>query len=199
MKPLMLVNGEPLIVSLVRLARAHGQPTVVVAPENAVAVTDVLRAHDFDNAHIVVQPEANGPLVAVRRGLIGCRSEGDVALLMGDNVVSDYDFQGTVESRGDGATVCVRSETHTERARRFSRVLYNRAICEGEPIREDERWPDGMYRCWLGPVIAPYRVFEKAVLAPSADRLSRAISQMGPLRIFEGFCIDIGVPDAVQQ
>lgn len=159
-KPLLIVNGLPLIVQLVRsvievfdsCAEPDARVVVVVAPENAAALTAVIQAHGFHNVHYVVQPRAHGPGDALRRGL-AVAGDGRCLVLMADNVIS----QATIERVVDEATPYAISymDVPGSEAARFTRLnLKTSEWDERTPITTDhfnQRTQQAV--CWVGPLV----------------------------------------------
>jgi CTP:molybdopterin cytidylyltransferase MocA len=104
LKPLLLVEGEPLIARLVRQASVADRVTVVVSPLNAPHIVDVLEAKGFDDVRYIVQPQATGPTDAMRRGLDTSRGALTLVVL-GDNVVSDSDFAAIAQRQAPAVGV----------------------------------------------------------------------------------------------
>lgn len=98
-KPLMVVDGRPLITRLVNQAfAATGDDVIVIAaPENALVIKQVLEhRHEGARYHMVVQTEPNGPGAALELGLRMAESS-DVLVLMGDNLMPYADVNVIAE------------------------------------------------------------------------------------------------------
>jgi GTP:adenosylcobinamide-phosphate guanylyltransferase len=158
-KPLLIVNGLPLIVQLVRAAHAvfhdsdeTGRVIVVVAPENAQAISAVLSAHELFDVQYVLQPLSHGPGDALRRGLVSAQ-DGPVLVLMADNVISQATLERVVDEATPYAVGCV--DMPPQDAARFTR--YNWASCgwdERVPIVADHISKiTNTVTCWVGPLI----------------------------------------------
>jgi len=159
-KPLLIVNGLPLIVQLVGIVQRtfdscverDARIVVVVAPENALAISAVLQAHKYENVHYVLQPDARGPGDALRRGLIATGS-GRNLVLMADNVISQRTLERVVDEATPYAIGCV--DMAPEDAGRFTR--YNWATSEWEervPIEDNHvNTVTGKVTCWVGPLV----------------------------------------------
>lgn len=166
-KPLVLVNGVPLIAQCVEHAKsvlgANDRIVVVAAPANVGPICSILEARNLfldDRLRIVVQPIPTGPGAALVLGLEAL-SELDperVLVLMGDNSTPHADVEKIVaesEARRDDVIVGVRYVDTEEEAERFTRILLNHKAAEGTPINVvDDRWQNG-YKVWCGPLVIP--------------------------------------------
>lgn len=159
-KPLLIVNGLPLIAQLVGMAQRtfdscvepDARVVVVVAPENALAISAVLQAHKYHNVHYVLQPEAHGPGDALRRGLIATR-DGRTLVLMADNVISQATLEQVVDEATPYAIGCVNMPA--EDAVRFTRHNWRTGGWdERVPVVDDHISKlTNMVTCWVGPLI----------------------------------------------
>lgn len=200
MKPLMLVNGEPLIVTLCQsaLRAVEGDVVVVVAPQNADPVTQVLsQRFDFSRFVFVVQPAAVGPACALSLGMRAVAAD-EVLVLCGDNLVPDDDMGRAVsyiiQPHVNVVVCCTRLPR--DRAERFSRFNSTQdALVEG-PLGVGETGPD--FLCWCGPVAARCRHLRAAFQAmPDQPMLSAVFTMCGGLDGFVGNSRDLGVPEAL--
>jgi bifunctional N-acetylglucosamine-1-phosphate-uridyltransferase/glucosamine-1-phosphate-acetyltransferase GlmU-like protein len=99
-KPLLPVDGVPLITNCVRvLDRWRGDPikqvTIVVAPQNALPITQLLKNEDVA---YVVQDEPRGPGDSLWAGLQIGKSQR-VMVLLADNTVTAMDIQALIRSQ----------------------------------------------------------------------------------------------------
>ena len=97
-KPLLVVNGKPLISHVVDQAmQAGGDIIVVTAPENTLHISQVLGNRDVT---IIVQRVPSGPGAALELGLKLVKSN-EVLVLMADNVLGDGDVEAVIGARGN--------------------------------------------------------------------------------------------------
>ena len=151
-KPLLVVNGAPLIKTAVDLsAQVSAQRCVIVAaPDNASPINHVAPWW----ARMVIQREPNGPGLALRLGLEACTSE-EVLVLMGDNILTFADVKNVSDTFGNVIGV---SMLKAEEAERFTRA--RRGGKRGEPLHwvekvpvtKEDLWDHGMTTCWVGPI-----------------------------------------------
>lgn len=100
-KPLLPVNGVPLIVNCVKvLERWRGDPikrvTIVVAPENALPISQLLVDEDVT---YIIQPRPTGPGESLRHGLVPGSSKR-VMVLLADNIITAFDIQAMIKRDG---------------------------------------------------------------------------------------------------
>lgn len=216
-KPMLIVNGKPLIISIARqLLERCGRVIIVVSPENSGPITELLSAADMlgDQVHLVLQPEARGPGDAILRALPLCAADR-VCIALADNVIPARDFenifredQSYVEKNHLAAfrhvTISFVPVTDDDEAQRFTRVLGTDFI-EGTPGGKFQE----MYRCWTGPLIADRQVLEahmtqyhrKQQIAGLETKISPALNYIEHRTVttVEGSSIDIGTSDALLQ
>jgi hypothetical protein len=168
-KPLATVNGQPLLVSLVQMAEKYSnQITVVVAPENALAIRNTLRDADLltNDLHMVVQPSTRGPGDALLRGLEVSRDQRTM-VLCGDNIIMLGDIQRMADDPYP-FQVGVAYTPDADRAVKFTRITPEYFTEEGpikaKPWPADEEVAFERYLLWLGPLVVPtddmYRVLK---------------------------------------
>lgn len=202
-KPLMVVNGRPLIQQVVAHASTFvaGRIIVVVAPENALPITQVLNTMHVNGTEVVVvvQRLPLGPGASLRTGLRQCKAE-DALVLLSDNVMSNGDVASVVRSRYDNV-IGVRA-IEPEGAERFTRIRTDNKWVEKIPIEDKDIHSDGMVRCWVGPIKVRAKEMEHA--------LSSYFQQHGEVPIGPVFnnltnvatvavtSSDVGVPEALQ-
>lgn len=211
-KPLVIVNGRPLIVNLTRdLLQRCQNVVIVVSPENAAPISDVIESNGLlsPRVSLVLQPVASGPGDAVERGL-KCVENQHVLLALGDNIIPSSDLDAIIAARVergfDGSYVVV-STTETDdpkQAQRFTRITQDGHFVEGIPGGHNSR---GTYTCWIGPVslgTIALRAALKQLRAKHQDRVTELkISPAFELiehRIVvtvPGNSVDIGTSDAL--
>ena len=196
MKPVLVINGEPLIKTIVREALCNpvGHLVVVVAPENAAAIAYVLRPY-LRNVDLIVQPDATGPLDAAFRALQLCQSEL-VTIVCADNVIPPATLR---EALCDDRPSISTSMITVSEAERFTRVKPNGRLIDGPYSEQEDRALTE--RCWIGPVTVHRQRFDAACRV-AFDRdtgLTDALDRCGPFRTYVGNCADIGTPLALKE
>jgi bifunctional N-acetylglucosamine-1-phosphate-uridyltransferase/glucosamine-1-phosphate-acetyltransferase GlmU-like protein len=199
-KPLLPVNGKPLVRNAVEIAlQVTGcTPIVVVAPENALPIAQILEGED---AGMIVQRRANGPGHALMCGMQLVKSR-HVLVLMGDNVLTFDDVDRVAKEQ---SAVGVQ-QVDPEDAERFTRVRTGGNWVEKVPITdEDINMVTGKVTCWVGPLKLETDITRNA-LARSA--LVQKEVPLGPpvlnahqteehrLQLIAVDTYDIGVPEA---
>lgn len=168
-KPLIVVNGEPIISNLVRQSvrqHAANPPVVVVSPMNVQPIAELVGGEVF----MVVQPVPSGPVCALFYGMRAVDSEY-VVILCGDNVVPPETMgRITRMARGDGMCASV-TPLHGSAAQRFTRLSPEGRFVESVVHCEEE----DDHVCWIGPVILPAASLRRAftVLVDEDADLSR--------------------------
>lgn len=148
-KPLIEVDGVPLVRRHVQLAIDAGTttPVVVVAAENAYAID---RALEGLPARLVIQREPLGPGHALLIGLCvepdPFQSSDRVLVLLSDNVVTETDVAKLTGLPYTGVGV---REVACAEAYRFTRLEGTRWV-EREPLTDET--PDPV-PCWVGPFV----------------------------------------------
>lgn len=152
-KPLMLVDGKPVILSAVDAALSSAvvrRVVIVAAPDNVVPMTHLLGdgRHAGDRITIVVQPKPAGPGAALLTAMHVVRTES-VMVLLGDNVLRADDLDEHVED----FTIGWRDVPGTQAAQ-YTRHTH------GPPAG----WVEGPYPApylerdytvWVGPLVLP--------------------------------------------
>lgn len=157
-KPLLQVDGVPLVCRAVDLAHAAGvsTPVVVVAPQNAEAIENALGER---HAALIVQRRPKGPGHALALGLqVYARPKPSdrVLLLLADNLSTDVDVAAVAEHP---TAVGVREIPRAD-AERFTRYESNvDAWVEKEPLTS----PGPDVTCWIGPVVGDRERMTEAV------------------------------------
>lgn len=217
-KPMLIVNGKPLVISIAKqLLERCRRVVVVVSPENSGPIIELLSASDMinDNLHIVIQPSAKGPGEAILRALPLCVSDR-VLVTLGDNVIPVQDFDNIIKADKEGISqhhedetgrhisISYVYETEDSEAERFTRVIGNEFI-EGSPGGKLQ----DVYRCWVGPLIvdreelenALYQLHRKSSVAGLETKISPALNYIEHRTIaaVEGGSLDIGTSDALLQ
>lgn len=201
LKPLILINGEPLIVTLAQELMLHteGKIVVVVAPQNAAQIVEVVetRLGHHNRTRYVLQPQASGPAGALRLGVEVVNDGSAVMLVCADNVIPPDDFSECTSAyyHSMGTAVCTRELPRAE-AERFTRVYEDRVI-EG-PLSPGEREDTGPFKCWVGPLVFNTKRLLNAISdQPNTSLVSAYLNKAGPLTPVDGNTSDIGVPEAL--
>ena len=204
-KPMMVVNGRPLISSAISEADRIGSTRIIVvaAPENAAALSHYLPSEG--PLRMVVQFRPTGPGDGVLLGLDLVRSS-HVLVLMGDNVFGPSDVSsvakgwhlaGSSNAEGANAVVGVR---HLEDPTAFTRQRSN-----GTWVEKVEKSPDdftaGRSKCWVGPIAAKTEKLQDAILHQSRDAageraIGPALNRLEKVATVRVETYDIGVPEA---
>lgn len=210
-KPLMVVNGRPIIWTAVHHALQVGanQVTVVVAPENALPISQVLDVEpEWDHkVQLLVQKRPKGPGDALYKALkiahAGSPTRSKTLVLMGDNVSSFADVQKINQIPDFAVGVQYFS---AEEAIRFTRWDYGRRRwVEGEDIDPlNEVDSTGMIACWVGPFVCPSNIMMSALEvlyrgtpAGKEVKIGPAFNYMSDLepKFINTTTVDIGTPE----
>ena len=217
-KPLLVVNGKPIIAALFDAATRQIESTtdriiVVCSQENVRAINDILRHRGYGSQlRLVIQTDPIGPVEALNLGLELCIS-GRVMMLCGDNVIDDLTWK-TISELTSGNTkalvVSVQSKTIGE-VERFTVVKEpdetNHHIHFGEGFREIRQTECVSYvRVWIGPVIFANSSLHRGLVEMGSCRhpwifanLFNEIARRDPdgVTLIESRALDIGVPEAL--
>lgn len=207
-KPLLVVNGQPLIRQCVELAeRAAGPGSIIVvaAPENAAPISHVLNGAGHGRVDMIIQREPKGPGHALLTGLKLVTTD-QVLVLLGDNVVTYADVDKVVKA-GTPNTIGVSLMPLAE-AQRFTRLRKvdgGLKWVEKVPVTEDDATDHGMATCWVGPCKVDTSKMEHAIRKDigSGGVIGREIpigslfNKLGDFGTVAVQSIDIGVPEAL--
>jgi hypothetical protein len=157
------VNGEPLVVTVARqgVTLNLGRTVVVVSPENAQPICQVLDMHNLigeGGVDVVVQPAPAGPGDAFIRASSFLRDRA--MILCADNVITDEDIRRCATSEGS-LVVGTRIIPEEKEARRFTLIGPDDAVSEG--ASSGMAWEDGFYRAWLGPLVVDPSIMVGAI------------------------------------
>lgn len=203
-KPLVLVDGQPLVRRAAQLALdvTDGSVVVVVAPQNAAVIAEVLEGVP---AQMIVQREPTGPGDGLLVGLKITRSS-KVLVLLGDNVLNADDVRNVVNAEPYG--VGSQRIPASQDAERYTRRRSDGWV-EKEPILAvdivDKIDDVSMIDVWVGPLTIDAHAAREALptmykafhsrgerpIGPYLDYLSPA-AQLIPVK-----SEDIGTPEAV--
>ena len=194
MKPLIMVNGVPIIVTIIRdlvFTNVAGTITVVVSPQNVAPIVDVVEAGDFPKGLIryVVQPDALGPMDAVRRAMP--MTHHDVMIVCADNIIPAATYKQVEAGLVDCDTSLAVKLMPLKEAERFT-YFDEKDGDVYEKLPPPEHVKDPVY-VWLGPL-----AFRKGFLfthAADTERLSGLIALADTVNSVEANCVDIGVPE----
>lgn len=214
-KPLMVVNGRPLVVNIVReLLTFCETVTVVVSPENAGVISEVLDANYLidDQVNLVLQPRAKGPGEAVLRAMRAGSNENRTMIVCADNIIPPGDYNEVLDQDTDACrthdpetvvTASTVTSLHDYEAERFTRI-HDGHFLEGVPGGHNER---GEYACWIGPLVVPTLAAERAYRESRDWQIQEELKVSGPLNLIphliirraEGNSVDIGTSDSLFQ
>ena len=187
LKPLLLINGRPLIqhaVSHALDAWRASKIVIVVNPDNARAITAIID-HRWN---FVVQPEPAGIIDAIRRALPFVKTRHTL-LLCADNTFEG----GVICPTADEQYIAIRRDLPPAEVQRFTRVcrLSNgqcKIIQPNEAVWNTE--------VWIGPlVVLTYRLAQ--AIDDGGDDLIAVLQRVGPFTPIEMACSDLGVPEAL--
>lgn len=182
MKPLILVNGRPLIQHAIDHANwwCASQMIVVASPENVGALIQVAPSHPL----WIVQPWKGGVINAIRCAMPAVTHDRFL-LLCADNTFTT----GTVKKPEPLRWIGVRPDLRTEQLSRFTRLRINEDV---------EVHPDGR-SAWIGPLQGVTSELEKALTVEDEDlTIAKVINETGPYKPLFIQCEDLGIPEAVQ-
>jgi molybdopterin-guanine dinucleotide biosynthesis protein A len=211
-KPLLVINGRPLITQLVEAVRSltslHATPGVtpriiiVCAPQNISALTAVLPM--VDNMLFVIQREADGVLNAVRTGL-AVATDTTAMLLCADNIIalSTWSLEPFYrESTTDHDALYVHGQfipaPEVERFTYFSdgKWFEKTSVVGSSPAQKF---------CWLGPLVFNTALMRDAIDRFSVDYPTERQSVGRVFNYYTGNCwtivsdaLDIGLPENLQ-
>ena len=208
-KPLLVVNGQPLVRQCVERAAAatDGAIIVVVAPENAAPIAHVLNGAKLNRVDIIVQREPKGPGHALLTGM-KLVTTAQTLVLLGDNVISQDDVNKVINGYGGNRNVIGVTEMLASEAQQFTRLRRTNdglRWVEKVPVADADVQDNGNAICWVGPVVVDSMEMEKAIRADiaSGGTVGREIP-IGPLfNKLPDFgtvtvtSIDIGSPEAL--
>jgi len=214
-KPLLEINGMPLVAYAIEYASAAGAElvTVVTSTSNHDDIAEAVSSYSRW-ARLVVQEEPAGPGHATLVALLEAEFE-QTMLLMSDNIMNQNEVvEMAMHSRITGTdAVGVRTVT-PEQASRFTRIQDKKSdkskytFVEGTPIGEEDTWHDGSgVKVWCGPLIfdtgTAIRVLADAWIGRDHDNVSEM--KIGPHlnkimlkdpQLFDVAAFDVGIPSA---
>ena len=192
MKPLILVNGRPLIQHAVEHAEQDwgvSQVIVVVSPVNAHMLTQILTPSRFD---WVLQPEPLGVVDAIARALTVVRWPRTL-IMCADNTFDRNQPVAIGKALDRNTNVIVTRDMPIEAARRFTRISENSGRVLDACSSEDSR------RCWVGPLLLSTpglkRVLDDDLHITIASLITLASGEVYETLPME--CADLGVPEAL--
>lgn len=175
-KPLLEVNGLPLITYAAEYASAAGatRATVVASESNADDIKKSLKMY-ASWVDVVIQSEPRGPGDATLIGLgnTDCKS---VMLLMSDNLMNaDAVSQMAITAMINDADAIGVARVPLERADRFTRVReWEDGTCtyvEGVPVSAEDETTVGNAIVWCGPLI-----FERATAIDVLNNVQASVN-----------------------
>lgn len=211
-KPLLEINGIPLIAYAVDYALTAGatRVVVVVSPKNKDAMAETLARYG-DLVSVAVQPKPLGPGHATLIGLYSV-TDDTTMLLMSDNLMdADKVKEMTVECTTSGSSGIGIRVVSLEQASRFTRVRSNDsdayAYVEGTQVTHEDIWPGtDKAHVWCGPLIfqtaSARSALENALNSGSGKneelKIGPYLSQiLGPqVVVADVNAMDVGIPSA---
>lgn len=196
LKPLMLVNGRPLIQHALRHADEwHADHKVVVAsPDNVGLLTQVVH----ENVDWVVQAQPTGVVNAIWRGLKMVKQAWTV-ILCSDNTFKFQDSPLSKTTDLDTHSLFGARQLPLHDAHRFTRyVAGDHGVRLIEASAEEQ-----VHGCWIGPLLLSTEALRRAFAHDPAPmtiveliNLSTEHGQL--LRPIDMLCEDFGVPTEFQ-
>lgn len=209
-KPLLVVNGETLLVRLVRqaaLLMSKGNRIIlVVSPLNCQAIMDLMRSSftDEQRLSIVYLCQDTDATFAdtLSTALTFSQKSEKVLLMCGDNYVSDNDWDVFVNvCMAQGYPVATWASSSIEQTDRFAKILPVSGCITSASSEDSMRNDDGNFLCWLGPiVIQPALTQTRLKRQERRDVIADALMAGGQEKHFFPVDLnvqDIGVPDAL--
>lgn len=184
MKPLILMNGRPLIQHAVGHALSDWdvkQVVIVAGPDNAKQLVDVLPGRV--NYNWVLQPRPMGVIDALMRAVQTVTSDRVVILCADNTFASDIQMPRLEDT---GSYIAVRRDIKAVDAVRFTRLSYNAdgTVCEDT---------NGS-ACWVGPLYT-YTTRLLNVLKSVPHGARELVSELGFFYPLEMRCEDLGIPE----
>lgn len=157
-KPLLEINGMPLIAYAAEYASAAGAShvTVVASPNNVDDIKNALAMY-ASWVTVVVQPAPAGPGDAALIGLANT-SDSSVMLLMSDNIMNSHAVsQMATKAMIDNVDAVGVLHIPIEKASRFTRIRTAESgfyqFVEGLDIEPADESSPGKSTVWCGPLI----------------------------------------------
>jgi len=190
-KPLILVNGKPLIRHALDHARDFweaAEVVIVASPDNVKSLTQVVIADSW-----VVQPEPTGVVNAIARGIRFIESVWTV-ILCADNT---FDTQGIILPEVINSLYFGARQLDKTSAKRFTRYTQANNFTRFIEASSDETGEG----CWIGPLVLPTEAIKKYVgISETIVQLVNVIQKehrtLTPLNMH---CTDMGVPEEAQS
>lgn len=208
-KPLVVVDGKPLVLNAVDLAhRKADRVVLVLAPENALPVCQLLEdVGDWPNLQVVVQRSSRGPGEAFLTGWNAAEKDGKALIMMGDNTFTIEDLNG-VTNKASMHDECMiiggrYIDDYSEAAR------YTRVYGEGRNARfvEGTDYDSSAIArpfCWCGPLYVDGESLARVLRNVDAHesvpelKLGRYLGYLdAKVRLVEVSTRDIGTQEAV--
>lgn len=216
-KPLLEINGMPLVAYAVEYASAAGAElvTVVASSANYEDIKDAVSSYSRW-ARLLVQEDPSGPGHATMIALLEAEYE-QTMLLMSDNVMNQHEVVDMAIHSRINKTDAVGTRTVTmDQASRFTRIRKKKnkeskyTFVEGTPVETDDQWPDGSgVKVWCGPLIfnsgVALKVFQNAWIRRDSNSSEMKI---GPYlndilqketKLFDVSAFDVGIPSAYAE
>ncbi len=209
-KPLLVVNGETLLVRLVRQAQTlmskGNRIVLVVSPLNCQAIMDLMRSSFTDEQRLSIVylcQDTDATFADTLATALALSQKSEKVLLMcGDNYISDNDWEVFINTCvAQGYPVATWVSSSMEQTNRFAKILPVSGGITSAPSEDSMRNDDGDFLCWLGPVvIQPALTQTRLKRQERRDVVADALTAGGQEKHFfpvELSVQDIGVPDAL--
>lgn len=185
LKPLIPINGRPLISWSVSLASLLGlQTRVVVAPENAALICQTL-GPDFD---YIIQPEARGVVDAIKRA----SPQEPFMLLMSDNYMNVGDTVTAWQGVLDVPFAVSLTRAPAMQRSQFTQFTQSRGFWRSDDVSD----PDA--KIWLGPAVVSPDMLTSATGPSPEDMLNAGHLDYGTTHV-DSYAIDVGRIDVLNE
>ena len=194
-KPLMLVDGQPLIKRIVENSLLLTEsPILIAAPENVKAICEVLGNELCNKCKILIQPSATG-LVNALSIAFSVITKNRIAIICSDNIIPQTDFELIKNSKDQ--LMFGKLIQSDEEAFRFTRMLEDRSFIEhhsSKPLNA------GGHKCWIGPLCVSKESYIKLIEDNnniSDEFIGNKLNHCGRFDFVFSTCRDIGVPESL--
>ena len=193
MKPLILVNGKPLIQHALQHAAEWNtaRDIIVASPDNAALLTKV--AGNWDDLDWILQPTPAGVVDAIARALNHVKTDWTL-ILCGDNTFSKIDMKTKWGSLGlFGAR-----KLPAQDSQRFTRYKLRE---EGGVVFIDAASRDLGDGCWIGPLLLKTSELQRVVPRIAVDggsvvtMIAACTNDGREIEPLPMTCEDLGVPE----
>jgi len=206
-KPLIEVNGKPLIFHTLEYAHLAGaeRMIIVASPSNHGIISSMFT--NFDYVTIAVQDQPNGPGDAMLVGFEHVESDRVLAL-MSDNLMSPdrVEYMGRWSSF-DGIGTQMLEPAAASRFTRISKVDGSVKFVESTEVEAHEINHDGLVQVWCGPIMCSKKRMTQVLRSAQANTPAGEELKIGPHltkgldrpMFFPTDAVDVGVPDTYME